>query len=167
MSCSLQYLTKCVCSNMVKEMSFTAASGEGGRGRRRKHHSCACPRAFGFFSFVWVVQLESAVFHQTNGSQQVGSLTWLNQDECHKSYRSQRIRAGEMNSGSPGSLWTSVKVCDRVYQGPLFIGHFFICLLFSWEEASPIPFFSDLWRKVFATSAVKLCYSKEIDPDPI
>lgn len=80
---------------------------------------------FWLFHFMWVVQLESAVFHQTNGSQQVGSLTWLTQDECYKSYRSQRLMAGEINSGSPSSLWMSVKVCAcGSYQELLYIGYF-------------------------------------------
>lgn len=114
---------------------------------------------------MWVVQLESAVFHQTNGSQQAVSLTWLSQDECHKSYWLKRIRAGEMSSGSSGSLRTSVKVstCGS-YQGPLLLEYF---IVFCWRTTSHLGFFSDLWRKAFATSALKLCYSKERYPDQI
>lgn len=47
---SLQYLTKCICSNMVKKKNFTVASRGGGRGGRRKKCSCTCPRAFSFFA---------------------------------------------------------------------------------------------------------------------
>lgn len=76
MSGSFQYLTKCICSNMVEKKEFYSCFKGRGKGRQEEAQ-LHLPQGFLLFRFVWVVQLESAVFHQANGSQQTVSLTWL------------------------------------------------------------------------------------------
>lgn len=113
--------------------------GEGEKGGRT-----AAALALGLLAFLLCVSgvTEICCVSSNKCSQQVGSLTWLTQDECHKSYRSQRIRAGEMNSAALahcGCQWKSVRV------GPIrdhcLSGIFRSGCCFSCEELSLIPFF--------------------------